>query len=177
VLDSLAPAERVAFVLHDMFAMPFDEIARILDRTPAAARQLASRGRRRVRGAQPEPDLDVPHQRKLVDAFLAAARDGDFEGLVAVLDPDVVFRVDRGGDPARALEPVFGSEAVAENIVTSGYRVLAGRARPAIVNGSAGLLIAPRGRPVAVIGFTMRRGRIVEIDLVADPLKLRGVPR
>src|SRR3954453_7009847 len=108
VLDALAPAERVAFVLHDMFAMPFDEIARILDRSPEATRQLASRARRRVRGAASEPDANPSEQRRLVDAFLAAARDGDFDGLVAILDPDVVFRVDRGGDPARAWEPVEG---------------------------------------------------------------------
>jgi RNA polymerase sigma-70 factor, ECF subfamily len=177
VLESLAPAERVAFVLHDMFAMPFDDIARILDRSPEATRQLASRARRRVRGATPEPDANPSEQRRLVDAFLAAARDGDFDGLVAILDPDVVFRVDRGGDPARAWEPVEGSEAVARNIVTSGYRTFASAARPAIVNGTPGLLVAPRGRPIAVIGFTIRHGRIAEIDLVADPEKLAGVPR
>jgi RNA polymerase sigma-70 factor (ECF subfamily) len=177
VLDALAPAERVAFVLHDMFAMPFDEIARILDRSPEATRQLASRARRRVRGAASEPDANPSEQRRLVDAFLAAARDGDFDGLVAILDPDVVFRVDRGGDPARAWEPVEGSEAVARNIVTSGYRTFAGAARPAIVNGTPGLLVAPRGRPIAVIGFAIRHGRIAEIDLVADPEKLAGVPR
>ena len=177
VLDSLAPAERVAFVLHDMFAMPFDDIARILDRTPAATRQLASRARRQVRGVEPDPDTDPAAQRRLVNAFLAAARDGDFAALVAILDPDVVFRVDRGGDAARALEPVVGSEQVAENVVTNRYRVLAGAARPAIVNGTAGLLIVPRGRPIAVIGFAMRGGRITEIDVIADPAKLRAVPR
>jgi len=177
VLDSLAPAERVAFVLHDMFAMPFDDIARILDRTPAATRQLASRARRQVRGAEPDPDTDTAAQRQLVNAFLAAARDGDFAALVAVLDPEVVFRVDRGGDAARALEPVVGSEQVAENVVTNRYRVFAGAARPAIVNGTAGLLIVPGDRPIAVIGFAMRGGRISEIDVIADPAKLRGVPR
>jgi RNA polymerase sigma-70 factor (ECF subfamily) len=177
VLDSLAPAERVAFVLHDMFAMPFDDIARILDRTPAATRQLASRARRQVRGVEPDPDTDTAAQRQLVNAFLAAARDGDFAALVAVLDPQVVFRVDRGGDPARALEPVVGSEQVAENVVTNRYRVFADAARPAIVNGTAGLLIVPGDRPIAVIGFAMRGGRISEIDVIADPAKLRGVPR
>jgi RNA polymerase sigma-70 factor, ECF subfamily len=177
VLDSLAPAERVAFVLHDMFAMPFDDIARILDRTPAATRQLASRARRQVRGVEPDPDTDTAAQRRLVNAFLAAARDGDFAALVAVLDPEVVFRVDRGGDPARALEPVVGSEQVAENVVTNRYRVFAGAARAAIVNGTAGLLIVPGDRPIAVIGFAMRGGRISEIDVIADPAKLRGVPR
>jgi RNA polymerase sigma-70 factor (ECF subfamily) len=177
VLNSLAPAERVAFVLHDMFAVPFDEIGRIIDRTPAASRQLASRARRRVRGVEPGADTDPAHQRKLVDAFLAAARDGDFQGLVAILDRDVVFRVNRGGDPGRALEEVVGREAVAQNIVTNSYRVLATAARPAIVNGAAGLLIAPRGRPVAVVGFAIRDDRITQINLLADPAKLRAVAR
>jgi RNA polymerase sigma-70 factor (ECF subfamily) len=177
VLDSLAPAERLAFVLHDMFAMPFEEIAPMVDRTPAAARQLASRARRRVRGATPEPDADPSRQRELVDAFLAAAREGDFDALVAVLDPDVVFRVDAGGVPPRAREPVIGAEAVAREVATSGYRRLASAARAAIVNGAAGLVIAPRDRPIAVVGFVTRQGRIVEIDLVADPSKLRAVSR
>ncbi len=172
VLESLSPAERLAFVLHDMFAVSFDEIAPIVDRTPAAARQLASRARRRVRGAKPEPDADLSGQRKLVDAFLAAARTGDFDALVAVLDPEVVFRLDVGGVPPRAREPVVGAEAVAREVVTSGYRQLASTAQHALVNGAAGLVIAPRGRPIAVVGFTTRHGRIVEIDLVADPGKL-----
>jgi RNA polymerase sigma-70 factor (ECF subfamily) len=176
VLESLAPAERLAFVLHDMFAVPFEEIAPIVDRTPAAARQLASRARRRVQGRTPEPDADLSRQRELVDAFLAAARAGDFEALVAVLDPDVVFRVDRGGVLPRAREPVVGAEAVAREVATSGYRQLAGVARPAIVNGAAGLVIAPHDRPIAVVGFTTQHGRIVAIDLVADPDKLRAVP-
>ena len=175
VLDALSPAERLAFVLHDMFAMPFEEIAPIVDRTPAAARQLASRARRRVQGRRPEPDADMSEQRRLVDAFLAAARAGDFDALVAVLDPDVVFNLDTGGVPPRAREPVVGADAVAEQVVTSGYRRLASIARPATVNGAAGLLIAPEATPVAVIGFTTQNGRIVEIDLVADPEKLRGV--
>jgi RNA polymerase sigma factor (sigma-70 family) len=176
VLDSLAPAERLAFVLHDMFAMPFEEIAPIVERSPAAARQLASRARRRVQGTTPEPDADISEQRKLVDAFLAAARSGDFDALIAVLDPEVVFNVDAGGVRPRAREPVVGAEAVAHDVVTSGYRTLASLARPAMVNGAAGLIIAPHDSPIAVIGFTTRDGRIVEIDLVADPDKLRGVP-
>jgi RNA polymerase sigma factor (sigma-70 family) len=176
VLEALSPSERLAFVLHDMFGLPFEEIAPIVERSPAAARQLASRARRRVHGTPPPTDADLTEQRKLVDAFLAAARVGDFEGLVALLDPDVVFNLDTGGAPPRAREPVVGAEAVANQVVTSGYRRLADSARPALVNGVAGLVIAPQGRPVAVIGFTMRGGRIVEIDLVADPEKLQGVP-
>jgi RNA polymerase sigma-70 factor (ECF subfamily) len=172
VLDSLSPAERLAFVLHDMFAMSFDEIAPIVDRTPAATRKLASRARQRVRGAAPQPDADLSGQREVVDAFLAAARDGNFEALVAVLDPDVVFRLDVGGVPPRAREPVVGAEAVAREVVTSGYRQLATAARHAVINGAAGLVIAPRDRPIAVVGFTTREGRILEIDLIADPDKL-----
>jgi RNA polymerase sigma-70 factor (ECF subfamily) len=175
VLDSLSPAERLAFVLHDMFAMSFDEIAPIVDRTPAATRKLASRARQRVRGAAPQPDADLSGQREVVDAFLAAAREGDFEALVAVLDPEVVFRLDVGGVPPRAREPVVGAEAVAREVVTSGYRQLASTARHAIINGAAGLVIAPRGKPIAVVGFSTRAGRIVEIDLVADPAKLGAV--
>src|SRR5205085_2193388 len=120
VLETLAPAERLAFVLHDMFAMPFGEIAPIVDRSPEAARQLASRARRRVRGATPTPDPDLAQQRRVVDAFLAASRAGDFEALVAVLDPDVVFRVDGGGVPPRARPPVVGAEAVARQVLTRG---------------------------------------------------------
>jgi RNA polymerase sigma-70 factor (ECF subfamily) len=175
VLEALSPSERLAFVLHDMFGLPFDEIAPIVDRSPAAARQLASRARRRVQGTPPPTDADLSEQRRVVDAFLTAARVGDFEGLVAVLDPDVVFNLDTGGAPPRAREPVVGAEAVANEVVTSGYRRLADAARPAIVNGAAGLVIAPGDSPVAVVGFTTRDGRIVEIDLVADPEKLRSV--
>jgi RNA polymerase sigma-70 factor (ECF subfamily) len=174
VLETLTPAERLAFVLHDMFAVSFEEIAPIVDRTPAAARQLASRARRRVRGSALEPDADLSRQRELVDAFLAAAREGDFEALVAVLDPDVVFRVDGGGIAPRAREPVIGAEAVARQVLTRG-RPFAGFARPATVNGVAGVVVAPRGTPIAVVGFTTRRGRIVAIDLISDPDKLRAV--
>jgi RNA polymerase sigma factor (sigma-70 family) len=172
VLDTLTPAERLAFVLHDMFAVPFDEIAEIVDRTPEAARQLASRARRRVRGATPEPDADLARQRELVDAFLAAARAGDFEALVEVLDPEVVFRADRGARfPARP--PVVGATAVAHELLARGAP-FAPLARPAIVNGAAGLVVPMRGRLFAAVGFTIARGRIAEIDLVADPEKLKA---
>ena len=174
VLDTLNPAERLSFVLHDMFGVSFEEIAPIVDRTPAAARQLASRARRRVRGATPVPEPDLTQQRRVVDAFLAASRAGDFEALVAVLDPDVVFRVDGGGVPPRARPPVVGAEAVARQVLTRGSR-FAPFARPAIVNGAAGLVIVPVSEPIAVVGFTVAGGRIAEIDLVADPAKLRGL--
>jgi RNA polymerase sigma-70 factor, ECF subfamily len=171
VLDSLTPGERLAFVLHDMFAVPFGEIAAIAGTTPTAARQLASRARRRVRGTAPAEDVDLEQQRLLVDAFLAASREGDFEGLLAVLDPDAVFRIDAGGVGPRAREPVTGAEAVARQVLARG-RPFAGFARPAIVNGAAGLVVAPRDRPLAVVGFTTVRGRIAEINLIADPEKL-----
>jgi RNA polymerase sigma factor (sigma-70 family) len=176
VLEALAPAERLAFVLHDMFGLPFDEIAPIVERSPAAARQLASRARRRVQGSPPPSAADLAEQRELVDAFVAAARAGDFEGLVAVLDPEVVFNIDTGGVRRRGGGvPAVGAEKVASEVVASTYRRLADVARPALVNGAAGLVVAPHDRPVAVIGFTVHEGRIVEIDLVADPEKLRGV--
>jgi RNA polymerase sigma factor (sigma-70 family) len=174
VLDTLTPAERLAFVLHDMFAVPFGEIAPIVGQTPASARQLASRARRRVRGATPVTDADPTQQRELVDAFLAASREGNFDALVAILDPEVVFRADTGGSAPLAGPPVVGAQAVARRVLSRG-RPFAQFARPAIVNGAAGLLVAPRGRPMAVIGFTSSGGRIVEIDLIADPEKLRGL--
>ena len=176
VLDSLAPAERLAFVLHDMFAVPFDEIAPIVATTPVAARQLASRARRRLRGAVPPEDADLAQQRALVDAFLAASREGDFQALVTILDPDVVFRLDAGGRGPRAREPVTGAEAVARQILVRG-RPFARFARPALVNGRAGVVVAPGGTPMAVVGFTSARGRIVAIDLITDRDKLhRLVP-
>src|SRR5437764_13841472 len=153
VLETLTPAERLAFVLHDMFAVPFEEIAEILERTPAAARQLASRARRRVRGAAPSSEPDLAHQRELVDAFLAASRGGDLDALVALLDSDVVFRVDR--DPA----PVHGAAAVARRVLARGSR-LAPLGRPALVNGSAGVLVGTPERPISVVAFTVTRGRI-----------------
>jgi RNA polymerase sigma-70 factor (ECF subfamily) len=174
VLETLTPAERLAFVLHDMFGVPFEEIGEIVDRSPAAARQLASRARRRVRGAAPQPDSDVARQREVVDAFLAASRAGDFEALIAVLDPEVVFRIDTGGTAPRARPPLVGASAVARQILERGTP-LAPLARPALVNGSAGAIVDIGGRPFAVVSFTVRSGRIAEIDLIADPDKLRGL--
>ena len=171
VLETLSPAERLAFVLHDMFAVPFDDIAPLVERTPAAARQLASRARRRVQGAAPVPDSSVADQRRLVDAFLAAARDGNFDALLAVLDPDVVLRVDRGAIPAAAQGEFRGAPAVLDQVAN--FARLARFARPALVNGAAGFVVAPRGRTVAVAGFTVAHGKIVEIDLLADPTRLR----
>ena len=170
VLETLGPAERLAFVLHDMFGVPFDEIAPIVDRSPAAARQLASRARRRVRGAPTEPDASLPAQREVVDAFFAAARDGDFDALVAVLDPDVVLRSD-GGDarPGTTVE-VHGAHAVASRAML--YAKLAPYVRPALINGAAGVVVTPRGRPFSVMGFTVAGGRIVAIDALADPERL-----
>jgi RNA polymerase sigma-70 factor, ECF subfamily len=170
VLETLAPAERLAFVLHDMFAVPFDEIAAIVDRSPAAARQLASRARRRVQGAA-TPDVDLARQRNVVDAFFAAARHGDFEALVAVLDPDVVLRSDGGVARPSVSEVVRGAAAVAGR--ASGYVRLSPFVRPAIVNGVAGVVVAQGGRPFSVMAFTVRGGRIVEIDAISDPERLR----
>jgi RNA polymerase sigma factor (sigma-70 family) len=174
VLETLAPSERLAFVLHDMFAVPFDEIAPIVGRSPTAARQLASRARRRVRGAAPAPDADLARQREVVDAFLAAARDGDFEALVALLDPEIVLRVDRGTMLLGAMTEVRGATAVAERAI--GFARLARFARPALVNGAAGFVVVPPGRdPLVVAGFTVAGGRVVEIDLLADRARLRGL--
>ena len=173
VLETLNPAERLAFVLHDMFAVPFDEIAPILDRSPAAARQLASRARRRVQAAAPAPDTDVARQREVVDAFLAAAREGDFDALIAVLHPDVLLRVDRGPLPLGASREVRGAEDVIEQAIT--FARLAAFARPALVNGVAGFVVARGDRTLAVAGFTVTDGRIVEIDLLADPARLREI--
>jgi RNA polymerase sigma-70 factor, ECF subfamily len=172
VLETLTPAERLAFVLHDMFSIPFEEIGEILERTPEAARQLASRARRRVRGAAPLPDPDLARQRRLVDAFLAASRGGDFEALVAVLDPDAVLRVDLG--PRVEREPVTGAAEVARAIIRRGSP-LAPLARPALVNGSAGAVVGRDGRLLSVVAFTVANGRIVAIDVIADPAKLSAV--
>ncbi|TQF74201.1 sigma-70 family RNA polymerase sigma factor [Rhodococcus spelaei] len=165
VLDTLAPAERLAFVLHDMFAVPFEDIAPIVERSPAAARQLASRARRRLQGA-PVPDSDLTRQREVVDAFLAAARGGSFEDLVAVLDPDVVLRADVGVVPAGASTEVHGAEAVAERALN--FARLARFAHPALVNGTAGAVAIAEGQMLSVLGVTIRGGRIVEIDILAD---------
>ena len=154
-----------------MFGLPFEEIAPVVERSPAAARQLASRARRRVRGAPTTPDSDLARQREVVDAFLAASRAGDFEALLRVLDPDVVMRVDALG---AAREPVRGAEEVARGILVRGAR-FAPFARPAIVNGAAGAIVASGRKAISVVGFTVVDGRIVEIDVVARPEKLRGV--
>jgi RNA polymerase sigma factor (sigma-70 family) len=166
VLDTLTPAERLAFVLHDLFAVPFEEIAPILDRSPAAARQLASRARRRLQGA-PAPDTDLARQRAVVDAFLAASREGDFEALVALLHPEVVLRSDQAAVRTGADAEVRGAAAVAAT-----FSGRARTARPALVDGAAGAVWAPGGRPRVVFGFTIADGRIVAIDLLADPDRL-----
>ena len=170
VLDTLSPAERLAFVLHDIFAVPFDEIAPIVERSPAAARQLASRARRRVQEATPFPDADLSSQREVVDAFLAASREGDFGALIAILDPDVVLRADGGAvAPSRV---VRGAAPVAEQSLAFERARVAGDARPAVVNGAAGVVWATRGRPFSVVAFTVRSGKIAAIDILADPTRL-----
>jgi RNA polymerase sigma factor (sigma-70 family) len=165
VLETLTLAERLAFVLHDMFAVPFDEIAEILERTPDAVRQLASRARRRVRGAAPAADPDLREQRRLVDAFLAASRAGDFDALVEVLHPEVVFRL-RGG----TVEPltVEGAEDVARTVLARGSR-FAHLARPALVNGAAGALVGSPEAPFSVVAFSISEGRIVSVDVLVGP--------
>jgi RNA polymerase sigma factor (sigma-70 family) len=171
VLETLGPAERLAFVLHDLFAVPFDDIAPLVGRTPAATRQLASRARRRVRGAAPEPEADLPRQREIVDAFLTAARGGDFETLVAVLDPDVVLRADGGAaQPATRLR---GAETVARSAVWHSRYVQ--RSVPATVNGTAGVVSVVDGRPQSVLSVTIRGDRITAVDILADPDRLAGL--
>jgi RNA polymerase sigma factor (sigma-70 family) len=170
VLETLTPAERLAFVLHDMFSVPFEEIAPIVGRSPIAARQLASRARRRVQGEAHVPDADLATQREVVDAFLAASRSGDFDTLLAVLDPDVVLRMDGGAVRAGLSREVRGARAVAEQTLT--FSRLSPFVRPALVNGAAGVVVAPRGRPFSVMGFTIRGGKIVEVDILADPARL-----
>jgi RNA polymerase sigma factor (sigma-70 family) len=171
VLETLSPAERLAFVLHDIFGVPFDEIGPMVDRSPAAARQLASRARRRVQGEAPAPDPDLARQRKVVDAFFAAAREGDFDALVAVLHPDVVLRSDGGTARPGATHVVHGAEAVGRRAMT--FARLSPFVRPALVNGAAGVVVAPRGRPFSVMAFTVRDGKIVAIDGLADPDRLK----
>jgi RNA polymerase sigma factor (sigma-70 family) len=170
VLQTLTPTERLAFVLHDMFSVPFEEIAPVVGRSPTAARQLASRARRRVQGEAHVPDADLATQREVVDAFLAASRDGDFDTLLAALDPDVVLRMDGGAVRAGLSREVRGARAVAEQTLTFSW--LSPFVRPALVNGAAGVVVAPRGRPFSVMGFTIRGGKIVEIDILADPARL-----
>ena len=170
VLDSLTPAERLAFVLHDMFAVPFDEIAPIVGRSPDAARQLASRARRRVQGADPASDVDVRRQREVVDAFLAASRGGNFDALLALLDPDVVVRSDQAAVLVGAAAEVRGANAVAQTFV--------GRARAAqlaLIDGAPGAVWAPDGEPRVVFAFTLAAGKIVGIEMLADPDHLRSL--
>jgi ketosteroid isomerase-like protein len=171
VLETLSPAERLAFVLHDMFGVPFDQIAPIVDRSPDAARQLASRARRRVQGENTVPDADLDTQREVVEAFLAAARDGDFDRLVAVLDPDVVLRADLGPPPAGRSREVRGAAAVARQAET--YSRLGLVMRPALINGAVGYVAMRDGEPFSVGAFTVRGGKLVEIDFLADPERLR----
>jgi len=177
VLDTLTPAERLAFVLHDMFQLPFEEIAPMLGRTPLATRQLASRARRRIKGADVSaPDPDLARQREVVDAFFAATREGDFVGLVAVLDPAVTLRIDGGPRMAAASMTVQGAEAVARQALSglaSSLRVAV--LHPALVNGAAGVVMTARRRPLTVIGFSIVNGRITEIDAIADPDRVRAL--
>jgi RNA polymerase sigma factor (sigma-70 family) len=173
VLETLTPAERLAFVLHDMFGVPFEEIGPMVGRSPATARQLASRARRRVRGADAHvPDPDVAQQRQVVEAFYAAAHRGDFDALVALLDPDVVARLDGGTAYPEFSVVVRGAAAVARH----GLRIHQPSAvvRPALVNGAAGVVVILAGQPVAVVGFTVSHGKIAEINGIADPERIRG---
>ena len=171
VLETLTPTERLAFVLHDVFGVPFDDIAEVVGKTPAATRQLASRARRRVRQDAPSSDADLAVQRSVVDAFLATARAGDFEALVRVLDPEVVFRMDGGGVGLLARPPVTGAGAVAREILSTGAP-FAPLAEPAMVNGAPGAIVRAAGRPRYVVGFTVANGRIAAIDLIGDPAKV-----
>jgi RNA polymerase sigma factor (sigma-70 family) len=170
VLETLNPAERLAFVLHDMFAVPFEEIAPIVDRSPDAARQLASRARRRVQGGSAIPDADLDTQREVLDAFLAAAREGDFEALLEVLDPDVVLRADSGAVSIGAARVVRGAANVARQALA--FRRLDVEVRRALVNGAVGTVSLRDGRPFAIAGFTIRNRRIVEMDVLADPERI-----
>ena len=172
MLETLSPAERLAFVLHDVFAVPFDEIATVIDRSPSAARQLASRGRRRIHAAKPEPDADIAVQQRVVDAFLAAARSGDFAALLSLLDPDVILRTDGGGRGPLARPPVVGATDVGA-VLRSQAGVFAPLGRLALINGSPGVIVGPPGKVVAVVGFTVAGGLIREIDIVGDRAKLR----
>jgi RNA polymerase sigma factor (sigma-70 family) len=168
VLEMLTPAERVAFVLHDMFAVPFDDIAPIVERSPDATRQLASRARRRVRGAAPPPDADLAAQWKLVDAFVAAARDGDFDGLVAILDPDVVLRSD--GGRLGPSQHIRGADKVANQAVIWSRVDLT--MRPVLINGAAGMVTFLDGKPFSIAAVTVRNGKIAEIDFLVDPERI-----
>ena len=169
VLDALSPAERLAFVLHDVFGTPFEDIARVLDRSEAASQQLASRARRRVRGA-PEPDIDLARQREVVDAFFAASRDGDFEALLDILDPHVELRIDGSVLRGEASLRLHGAEAVARYSAT--YSSLYPFVIPALVNGAAGAVVTRRGHPFSVMAFTVSNAKIVQIDALLDPERL-----
>ena len=171
VLDRLTPAERLAFVLHDMFAVPFEEIATIVGRTPSAARQLANRARRRVQGASTVSGTDLTPQREVVSAFLAALRAGDFEGVVAVLDPDVVVRVDEAAARPGAPREIRGARNWAKGAVAFSH--MARFVQPALMNGSVGLVWAPRGRLLRALSLTITRGKIAQVDVIADPARLR----
>jgi RNA polymerase sigma-70 factor (ECF subfamily) len=171
VLETLTPAERLAFVLHDLFAMPFDEIAAVVGRTEPATRQLASRARRRVQGAAPTPDRDRARQREVIDAFLAAARGGDIDGLLAVLDPDVVVRSDGGA--LRPSSVLRGSEAVARGAVV--FAQIAELTRPALVNGAVGAVAMSEGRPLSVAAFTVVGGKVARLDILSDPERLARI--
>jgi RNA polymerase sigma factor (sigma-70 family) len=174
VLETLAPVERLAFVLHDLFALPFEEIAPIVGRSPTAARQLASRARRRVQGADKVPDVDRTRQREIVEAFLVAIRGGDLGALLTILDPDVVLRADAGASPSGAPREIRGARAVIDGqLALRATRTGATSARAVLVNGAVGVVVAPRGRLFGVIGLTIARGRITEIDLIADAARLR----
>ena len=173
VLETLTPAERLAFVLHDMFAVPFDEIAPIVDRSPEAARQLASRARRRIQGEPVTPDADLGRQREVFDAFLAAARGGDFNALVAVLDPDVVVRIDLGAAGLGMVREVRGAEAAARNAL--GFAAADMVVLPALINGVAGAVMIRNGKPVSLGAVTVRNGKVVAIDILADPARLRDL--
>jgi RNA polymerase sigma-70 factor (ECF subfamily) len=173
VLDTLSPSERLAFVLHDMFAVPFEELGPMMERSPAAARQLASRARRRVKGAAPRPEIDLTRQRQVVEAFLAASRGGDFDALVAVLDPDVVLRADPAAGPTLEPRVLRGARAVAEGASAAAARVRF--TEPALINGAVGLVMAPRGRLFLVLAFTITDGRITAIDIIAEPDRLRDL--
>ena len=173
VLDTLTPPERLALVLHDMFAVPFDDIAVMLDRSPAAARQLASRGRRQVQGQAPAPDPDLVRQREIVEAFFAASRGGDFDALIALLHPDVVFRSDGGPTRPRLTLLVSGAHAVAEQATTRASEALFPFARPVLINGAAGVLVSVHGRPIFLMAFTVSDGKIAAIDVLSDPDRLQ----
>lgn len=170
VLETLSPEERVAFVLHDSFSVPFEQVAELLDRSPAAARKAASRARKRVEAEATVPDVDLERQREVIDAFFAAAREGDFDALVEVLDPEVILRADGGAARPSANHVIRGAAEVASRAMT--FASLAPFVRPVLVNGVAGVLVAPEGRPFSVMAFTVAGGRVVAIDALADPARL-----